>query len=153
MRHNLRTKQTKLTKLHQHPSNPRNGDVDLIAESLHTNGQYKPIVVTPDGTILAGNHTYQAALGLGWESLATVTVDVESGSAEAKRIMLADNKTSDVAANRYDDGLLLALLESLDGDLVGTGYDQLQVGDLSPPVLNPEPSITAPGCPKCGWVA
>ena len=34
----------------------RNGDVEAVAESLTVNGQYRPIVVTTDGTILAGNH-------------------------------------------------------------------------------------------------
>ncbi len=92
------------------------------------NGQYKPIVTTTNGTILAGNHTYQAALSLGWEQLATVTLDLDPDSAEATRIMLADNRSSDVG--NYDDAQLLQLLTSLE-TLEGTGFDTLAVDDLS----------------------
>jgi len=117
--HTLTTTTTPIKKLRPHPSNPRNGDTDAIAQSLQVNGQYRPIVITKDGTILAGNHTYAAAMELGWDTIDTVTLDVDPLSAEAHRIMLADNRTSDLG--RYDDGLLLSLLRELE-TLEGSGY-------------------------------
>ena len=108
--------------LKPHPDNPRNGDVDAIAESLHINGQYKPIVVAKDGTVLAGNHTYAAALSLGWEDIQVVRLAVSAKSKAAKRIMLADNRTSDMG--RYDEAQLLRELQALNGDLLGTGYSE-----------------------------
>lgn len=119
--HTLHITNTDITTLKPHPANPRNGNTDAIAESLLANGQYRPIVTTTDGTILAGNHTYAAAMELGWEQIATVTLDLDPDSPEAHRIMLADNRTSDLG--RYDDGLLLALLDTLPEPTVGTGYD------------------------------
>lgn len=101
--------------------NPRRGDIDAIAESLERNGQYRPIVVNkPTGEILAGNHTYAAAKRLGWTHIAATFVDVDED--QAARIVLADNRTADIGD--YDDTLLLDLLKSLDGDLIGTGYTQ-----------------------------
>ena len=102
-----------------YPQNPRRGDVDAIAESLMAHGQYKPIVVDrKTNYILAGSHTWQAMQRLKWSSVNVTYVDVDEET--AKRIVLADNRTSDLAS--YDDSALLALLESLP-DLDGTGFD------------------------------
>jgi hypothetical protein len=111
--------------------NPRTGDVDAIAESLSTNGQYKAIVVnrgTHTGRpneILAGNHTWAAAKQLGWEQIAATWVDV--GDEDAARIVVVDNRTSDLAG--YDSELLADILEELP-DLGGTGYDQSALDKL-----------------------
>ena len=104
--------------------NPRQGDVGAITVSLEANGQYRPIVVNKrDNTILAGNHTYHAAVSLGWEKIQVGYVDVDE--ATAQRIVLVDNRTNDLAD--YDNNLLAELLETVfeesgpDG-LVGTGF-------------------------------
>lgn len=157
--HTLRVKQHKLSDLRQHPRNPRNGDVDLIAESLEVNGQFKPIVLANDGTILAGNHSYQAALSLGWETMAAVTLDLDPDSPEAVRVMLADNRTSDVGANMYDDRALLDLLEGLGDDLTGTGYKTYDLDDLMGEPDEPLPEFpevdedleTQYKCPSCSY--
>lgn len=158
--HDLTTKQTPLADLRQHPNNPRNGDVELIAESLNVNGQFKPIVTTIDGTVLAGNHTYQAALSLGWDQITTVALDLDPDSAEAKRVMLADNRTSDVSANKYDERSLLDLLNGFDEDWAGTGYVEYDIADLEShlkntlPISDPKPIDVDDydmenECPKC----
>lgn len=105
--------------------NPRTGDLAAIAESLRVNGQYKAIVVnrgTHTGRpneILAGNHTWAAASELGWEQIAATWVDV--GEEDAARIVVVDNRTSDLAG--YDSAMLADILADLP-DLEGTGYDQ-----------------------------
>ena len=50
-------KTVKLSKLKQYTGNPRVGNVDLIAESLKENGQFRPLIVNKDETIIAGNDT------------------------------------------------------------------------------------------------
>ena len=101
-----------------HPQNPRNGDIDAIAISLRNNGQYRPIVVNKrNNQILAGNHTYHAAMQLGWDSIAITYVDVDDDT--AIKIMLVDNRTSDLSNN--DDGIITNLLQDLP-NLEGTGY-------------------------------
>lgn len=116
-----------LADLRPYPRNPRHGDTDAIAASLRVNGQFRPIVVRQsDHTILAGNHTYAAALSLGWTEIAATFVDVDDE--QAARIVLVDNRTNDLALG-YDDNLLLSLLQDLP-DLEGTGYDQAALDAL-----------------------
>lgn len=107
------------------PGNARKGDVDLIAESLHKLGQYRPIVVnkggkTSSGTpnvVLAGNHTLKAAKQLGWDTVDVHWVDVDDD--KAARIVLVDNRANDKAA--YDNQALADLLQDLP-DLAATGF-------------------------------
>ena len=108
-------------------ANPRRGDVLRIAESLSVNGQYRPIVVRQETReVLAGNHTLAAARSLGWERIAATFVSCDDD--QAKRIVLVDNRSNDVAG--YDNAELLELLQSLDGDLAGTGFDDGALADL-----------------------
>lgn len=107
--------------------NPRRGNVDVIVESLSHHGQYRPIVVRAKTfEVLAGNHTLAAAKQLGWQEIAATFVDVSDD--QAARIVLVDNRSADMGT--YDDDTLIALLGSVE-DLVGTGYSDTDVLDLS----------------------
>jgi hypothetical protein len=115
-----------VTKLKKHPSNARVGHVQLIKESIDGNGFVGALIVQRSTNhILAGNHRFQAAVELGMETLPVIYVDVDDEHALA--IMLADNRTTDVAG--YDDRALLELLEQLPS-LAGTGYDKDDFNDL-----------------------
>lgn len=112
-------KMLKTADIQPHPKNPRKGDIKSIAESLKKNGQFRPIIVQRStGYILGGNHTYLAAVSLKWKTIKAVFLDVDDQS--ALRIMLADNRTSDMAT--YDTSILADILKGLP-DPVGTGYD------------------------------
>ena len=109
--------------------NPRRGNVEMVAESLQINGQYRAIVVnvgTHTGRpleVLAGNHTLAAAKQLGWKQITATTVDVDDLA--AARIVAADNRTADLGG--YDDELLADLLSGIAEDaasLAGTGYNE-----------------------------
>ena len=107
--------------------NARQGDVGAISESLTVNGQYRPIVVNKrDNTILVGNHTWQAARSLGWDQIAVTFVDVDED--EARKIVLVDNRTADLAT--YDTDALIAMLNANRHDLHGTGFDGDDLDDL-----------------------
>lgn len=167
--HTLDTVQRPLADLRPHPRNARNGDTDVIRESLRVNGQYRPIVTTTDGTILAGNHTYAAAAEEGWESLACVVLDLDPDGPDALHVMLADNRTAD--RGTYDEGALLDVLAALsvDAGLAGTGYSDEDLAALrdtldwtaaralddSPgsaefPAYDPE-APTSYRCPSCAY--
>lgn len=126
----LRTEYVPIDALRPHPRNAHNGDTDKIAQSLAENGQYRAIVATADGTVLAGNHTYAAACSLGWSALWVHRLDLDPDSTPALRILAADNGTA--RDGRDDDGLLVDLLRSLDdaGALAGTGYAPDDLDDL-----------------------
>lgn len=117
--------------------NPRRGVVDRIAESLQAHGQYKPLTVNGrTGDVLAGNHTWRAAKQLGWSEVARTLVDVDDD--EAARIVLVDNRLSDVAT--YDDEALAELLGALadsDAGLAGTGWTDEDLAALLPPDERP----------------
>lgn len=118
-----------------HPRNPREGDIGAISESLKIFGQYRPIVADKATRyILVGNHTWQAAQALEWTEIAVTWVEVDEE--QAVKILLADNKTADLAT--YDDEELQILLASL-GDFVGTGFDDEDIdsilrGNMSEPL-------------------
>lgn len=114
----MKVQRVPIDSLTPYPGNPRRGDIDAIASSIELNGLYKPIVVQQStGTILAGNHTWQAAKRLGHDKIDVVWADVDD--ATAKRIVLVDNAANDKATYNYGD--LYEILESLE-DLSGTGY-------------------------------
>lgn len=145
------TETADITTLTPHPDNARQGNTTLIAQSLEHNGQYRPLVVqTSTSHVLAGNHTLAAARDLGWDEVSVQYIDVDD--TQAKKILLADNRTSDTAT--YDDHLLAELLDSLD-DLTGTGYDP---GDLdaltdsfTPPDLDDLADQVGDPKPSDGW--
>ena len=121
-----KSKRVPVGHLDEYPDNPRRRNVDVLRESLRINGQYRPLVVQASTmTVLAGNHTLQAARAEGWKSVDCWIVDVDD--TQAKRIVLADNRTADIGG--YDDTALADLLRDIDG-LAGTGYDQDALDDL-----------------------
>jgi hypothetical protein len=107
-----------------HPKNVRQGDIGAISESLKAHGQYRPIVVDRrTNRILAGNHTWKAAKALGWAEISAGFIETKDDD-EALRILLADNRTTDLAS--YDDAELVNLLKDLaetDDGLIGTAFD------------------------------
>jgi DNA modification methylase len=124
------------------PGNPRRGDVDAVATSLSRFGQRKPIVVRKDdGTIIAGNHTWQAAKKLGWSEIAVAYVGDDDVTAQA--YALADNRTAELGD--YDDELLKALIDSvgqIDPELLkDTGWSDDAVKELLEKIESENPKV------------
>lgn len=129
-----------LLDLNHYSKNPRRGDVQAIKGSIVANGIFRPVIVNK-GTytdkpneILAGNHTVKAIRELAeenpddrrWQQVEVWMVDVDAE--RAARIVLADNRTADLGS--YDNEELLGLLETVDHDLDGTGFDYEDLDDL-----------------------
>ena len=112
-------------QLTPHPDNPRRGDLEVITESIIENGWYGTIVVQESTKhILIGNHRARAAK----ENLAMKVCPevqwLDCDDETALRIMLNDNRSSDLAY--YDDQTLAGVLKRLqdsDDGLAGTGFD------------------------------
>lgn len=109
-------------RLKPHPKNPRLGDVAAIREAIALNGWHGVLVVQESTDyILAGNHRFLAGTSLseyhpeGFDPLPNMErfpvmyrdVDEET----ALKILLADNRTSDVAT--YNDPMLLELFAQI----------------------------------------
>ena len=105
-----------------HPRNPNQGDVGAILTSIEDNGWFGAVVAQRStGYILAGNHRFQAAKLDGAEQIPVIWLDVDDRA--ATKILLADNRLSELASR--DQEALATLLTELahDDDLGGTGYD------------------------------
>lgn len=114
-----------INEIKVHPMNPREGDIGSIIESLNKMGQYRPIVVNKRTRhIVSGNHTYQAAVQLGWEKIAVHWIDVDD--IEEIKILIVDNRTSDLAT--YDPQELNKLLTTT--NLTGTGFSPEEVAEI-----------------------
>lgn len=124
----LRSLLVPLVDLAEHPENPRRGNATEIGKSLRRFGQTKPIVVSANGVIAAGNHTYRAAREIGWTHIAAVRV--EMSESELRSYLIADNRLSDLGG--YEDAQLADVLQSLRRDdlLEGIGWYDEDIDDL-----------------------
>lgn len=105
----------------EYPDNPRRGDTKALKDSIARNGFYGVLIAQrSSGFILAGNHRLRVLREMGATEVPVMFIDCTDE--DAKRIVLADNRTSDLAF--YDDPTLFKLLQDLEGDLAGTGYDR-----------------------------
>lgn len=107
----------------EHPDNPRKGDDKAVGESIARNGFFGGILIQKSTNyVIAGNTRYRVMSEEGQATIPGFWVDCDDET--ATRIMLADNRTSDLAF--YDDEALFGLLRSLvDSEgLDGTGYDR-----------------------------
>ena len=126
-----------LDALTEWEGNARQGDVDVIKESMRTNGVFQPIIVQAQtGKVIAGNHRLKAMRELhreapdSWPSKVSV-IPLDVTDEVALRIHLADNKTSDDA--EWDIRALVAQLDEVTAQpsgLTGTGFDEDDLNDL-----------------------
>jgi site-specific DNA-methyltransferase (adenine-specific) len=106
-----------ILKLTPDPKNARKHDdknLDAIKGSLTQFGQRKPIVISQDNVIVAGNGTVEAAKRLGWTEIEAVRVPSNWSADQIKAFALADNRTAELAV--WDElvmaGQLLELQEA-----------------------------------------
>lgn len=126
---------TPVTDLTLHPDNPRRGDVAAITDSMRHHGFFGALVAQRStGHVLAGNHRLQAAIALGIPHVPVTYLDIDDD--QAKRILLIDNRTNDLAT--YDHPTLIELLQSFE-DLTGTGYTADDLDDLLDDLNPPDP--------------
>ena len=129
----LKIEQVPIEKLTFDPSNARkHSDANLaaIAESLKQFGQRKPIVVTTDGVIVAGNGTVEAARLLGLTDVDVVRVPKDWDADRVKAFALADNRTAELA--EWNPEVLSAQLLELDEagfDIEALGFDLISASD------------------------
>jgi ParB-like chromosome segregation protein Spo0J len=129
-------------------------NIAAIAESLRQFGQRKPIVVTPENVVVAGNGTLEAARLIGWSSIDVVRVPSDWSNDQVKAFALADNRTAELA--EWNPEVLSAqLLELQDAgfDIKLFGFEQEVEPDFSPEIVDqPRLDEKSPTeCPSCGY--
>jgi ParB-like chromosome segregation protein Spo0J len=127
---NLRIETVAITQLVFDPTNARKHDqknLSAIAGSLELFGQRKPIVVTPDNVVIAGNGTLEAAKSLGWSEIVVARTPAGWDWDKLKAFALADNRTAELA--EWDAQILADQLLELDAvgyELATFGFESLQ---------------------------
>jgi ParB-like chromosome segregation protein Spo0J len=150
-----------IAELVEHPENPRRGDESAIEASMEAHGFYGAVLAqTSTRRIIAGNHRTRVARRRGETTVPVLFLDVDDD--QARRLMLVDNRTQDLAA--YDERALARLLEDLlesTGDLIGAGYDPDDLAQLLARLepdgpdafaeLDPDALVVEYRCPSCGY--
>lgn len=58
------------------------GDIDALAASMAKNGLIEPIVLAPDGSLMAGQRRLKAAEQLGWDLISAVRLESDARAVE-----------------------------------------------------------------------
>lgn len=156
----MRTELVKISSLAFDPNNARKHDeknIKAIEGSLKLFGQRKPIVVTSNNVVVAGNGTLEAAKSLGWNEIAVVRTPEDWTAEQLKAYALADNRTAELA--EWDIEVLKDQLLEVDAfgwEVADFGFEPLTPPtdpDFYPteeeqPRLDQRNSTT---CPKCAF--
>lgn len=130
-------------------------NIKAIEGSLSRFGQRKPIVITQNKIVVAGNGTLTAAKNLGWEKIDAVYVPASWTSEKIKAFALADNRTAELAEwNQIRLAEQLLELETLDFDLKELGFDSpeaTKAKELSEFPVFDDQEETTHKCPKCQY--
>lgn len=148
----IRTSDLSLDPNNARTHNARN--IEVIANSLKSFGQRKPLVVTRDNIVIAGNGTLEAARSLGWEFITIARVPDTWSHEQVVAYALADNRSAELA-DWNPDVLAEQLLD------ISALYDVQEFG-FNPLSQENEESVkeftdfsgevnTAYQCPKCGY--
>jgi hypothetical protein len=131
----VKTEIVKITQLKPHPRNYNDhpdDQVEHIAKSLEQHGQYRPIVIANDDTILAGHGVVLGAQKIEWETIVCYRVDLAPDAPQALKILTADNELSHFSMK--DDRALTEILKELrefdEFGLYGTGFDDMKLANL-----------------------
>lgn len=130
----LKIESVPVEKLTFDPANARkHSDANLaaIAQSLKEFGQRKPIVVTEDNVIVAGNGTVEAARLVGMTDVDVVRVPKSWTADQVKAFALADNRSAELA--EWNPEVLSAQLLELEQagfDVEALGFDVKPVKTL-----------------------
>jgi ParB-like chromosome segregation protein Spo0J len=156
----LRIETVNINSLTPDPANARTHDeknLTAISNSLKKFGQRKPICVTPDSIVVAGNGTLEAAKSLGWTEIVIARTPVGWSWEQIRAFALADNRTAELAV--WDDKVLADQLLELDAN--GWELEELGFVSLQPPTdpeflpdENEQPrldQLAATTCPNCAF--
>jgi ParB-like chromosome segregation protein Spo0J len=153
---NLRTENISIRHLLSDPKNARKHskrNIEAIKASLKQFGQRKPIIVTKDNVIVAGNGTIEAAKELGWTDIEIVRTPEEWSKEETQAFALADNRTAELA--EWNEEVLSAQLLELQESGLNVeqlGFEVSPVADFDPVSEEENPPLderVQHECPYC----
>jgi ParB-like chromosome segregation protein Spo0J len=112
------------------PNNARRhsrSNIEAIKASLEAFGQQKPIVVTNDNVVIAGNGFLMAAMELGWKTIEIVRTSLTKKTAAA--FAIADNRTAELAD--WDLEALQRVIDEMPMPLrMASGWNESEIADI-----------------------
>ena len=123
----------KVDSLKYDPNNVRlhtDRNVEAVKASYARFGQQRPILISEDGVVVAGNCQLAAARALGWEEI-QVQVTSLKDAREIKAYAIADNRTHEFGEWDFK-GLSAQLkdLEEVDFDFDSVGFDEAEINRI-----------------------
>lgn len=125
------------------PRSTHDADLERLQDHLQQLGQFKPMLCTPDGTVIGGNQRLKAMREMEWDE-AWVAVIEPDDEDEMMEIAMADNDR----AGYYDEERMADLLGDYDVDVSRFKIDFYAPQDLASNLageMNPEDLIDAEG--------
>jgi len=125
-----RVVELRLSRLRPWPENPRDitaGAMEQLEQALVADPDMlwaRPLIALPDGTVICGNQRLLAARQLGWQTIPTVTIDLDPD--RARVWALRDNNQY----GQWDERALGELLAELAADGIDLTLTGFQSGDL-----------------------
>jgi ParB-like chromosome segregation protein Spo0J len=151
----LKVEQLPIEKLTFDPANARkhsDANIAAIVESLRAFGQRKPIVVTGENVIVAGNGTVEAARLLGLTNVDVVRVPKDWSADQVKAFALADNRTAELA--EWNEEILASqLIELQQANFVieALGFQATVTPSFEPIISSERLDMKTPKfCANCG---
>ncbi len=156
----------KLSDFQTDPNNLNRGTqrgVGRLEKSLQDYGFGRPILAASDGTIIAGNHTLEAAAGMGMTKVRVVETDgteiiihkrtdLDSDDTKAKLLGLVDNRISQLNWNVDVSGLAeLAGMDSRVMDFYSANELDLLQGLVEPPAESTALPVNPPMATSPAW--
>lgn len=120
----METFKIKISELNHPEKNVRKHprrQIDEMKRSLKMFGQYRPVIVDENNTILVGNGMVIAMREDGIEEVEAIKYD-NLTEKQKKKLMIADNQLSSLGVDNLD--VIEEFIKSLDGDFDVPGYDE-----------------------------
>ncbi len=123
----------KISSLKYDPNNVRlhtDRNLEAVKASYLRFGQQRPILISEDGTVVAGNCQLAAAKDLGWEEIQIQVTSLREAG-EIKAYAIADNRTNEFG--EWDLKGLSSQLEELkemDFDFDSVGFDEKEIDKI-----------------------
>lgn len=126
----MKTETVDLASLKSPETNPRlhpERQLKEMERSLDMFGQYRPLVVDENRTVLAGNGTHAAMVRLGWKTCTIITIPNLSEK-DRNKLMLADNRIADLGSTDFN--VVDEILRGMDSDWNIPGFDASVLDEL-----------------------